>query len=220
MEAFYTFNERFAKIRSKRIKKALKGMAQNKSKEFMDEPGQRSQKRKVNQGDDAIGYGSENVLEGPGFEDAENESNGSKRSIKKNSGKKRTQRESKHAIGSRKRSSIQEESPQIQNESLIHKGRGRGKVRTESMENRMKKSSLIYAESCSNNESNAYNGNDSQVKFEGQRQVRRVSFMLLSYNIISLSASLIAIFGRFEGETKRNESVGYETNEKKKRILF
>ncbi|KAK1410132.1 hypothetical protein QVD17_36665 [Tagetes erecta] len=36
LEAFYTFNERFAKIRSKRISKAVKGMAGSKSSELMD----------------------------------------------------------------------------------------------------------------------------------------------------------------------------------------
>ncbi|KAG8384799.1 hypothetical protein BUALT_Bualt04G0156000 [Buddleja alternifolia] len=51
LEAFYTFNERFAKIRSKRIKKAVKGIAGNKSSELMVEtmpqqPG-KGKKRKV-----------------------------------------------------------------------------------------------------------------------------------------------------------------------------
>lgn len=37
MEAFYTFNERFAKIRSKRIKKAVKGIMGNQSSEVIDD---------------------------------------------------------------------------------------------------------------------------------------------------------------------------------------
>ncbi|KZV55876.1 hypothetical protein F511_15726 [Dorcoceras hygrometricum] len=37
LEAFYTFNERFAKIRSQRIKKAVKGITGNKPSELMDE---------------------------------------------------------------------------------------------------------------------------------------------------------------------------------------
>ncbi|XP_042394481.1 DNA repair protein UVH3-like isoform X2 [Zingiber officinale] len=37
LEAFYTFNERFAKIRSQRIKKALKGMTDNLSPELTDD---------------------------------------------------------------------------------------------------------------------------------------------------------------------------------------
>ncbi|KAJ8544960.1 hypothetical protein K7X08_017543 [Anisodus acutangulus] len=36
LEAFYSFNERFAKIRSKRIKKAVKYMTRNKSSDLMD----------------------------------------------------------------------------------------------------------------------------------------------------------------------------------------
>ncbi|KAE8707616.1 DNA-repair protein UVH3 [Hibiscus syriacus] len=37
MEAFYTFNERFAKIRSMRIKKAVKGITGNQSSELIDD---------------------------------------------------------------------------------------------------------------------------------------------------------------------------------------
>ncbi|KAL5582514.1 hypothetical protein UlMin_014956 [Ulmus minor] len=37
LEAFYSFNERFAKIRSKRIKKAVKGITGNRSVELMDD---------------------------------------------------------------------------------------------------------------------------------------------------------------------------------------
>ncbi|RZC79754.1 hypothetical protein C5167_042331 [Papaver somniferum] len=37
LEAFYTFNERFAKIRSKRIKKAVKGISGNRSSELIEE---------------------------------------------------------------------------------------------------------------------------------------------------------------------------------------
>ncbi|GER29466.1 DNA repair protein UVH3 [Striga asiatica] len=37
LEAFYTFNERFAKIRSKRIKKAVKDITKNKPSDLMDE---------------------------------------------------------------------------------------------------------------------------------------------------------------------------------------
>lgn len=51
MEAFYSFNERFAKIRSKRIKKAVRGIAGTQALELMDDskqevPGGRK-KRKV-----------------------------------------------------------------------------------------------------------------------------------------------------------------------------
>ncbi|KAK8717056.1 hypothetical protein V6N13_044337 [Hibiscus sabdariffa] len=44
MEAFYTFNERFAKIRSKRIKKAVKGITGNQSLELIDDGMQQGSK--------------------------------------------------------------------------------------------------------------------------------------------------------------------------------
>ncbi|ONI19492.1 hypothetical protein PRUPE_3G281300 [Prunus persica] len=40
LEAFYMFNERFARIRSKRIKKAVKGIAGNQSSELIDDAAQ------------------------------------------------------------------------------------------------------------------------------------------------------------------------------------
>nr|GMC59385.1 DNA repair protein UVH3 isoform X1 [Ipomoea batatas] len=56
LEAFYAFNERFAKIRSKRIKKALKGMTGNCSLELMDDAAEdmhaRRMKQKVNPNDE------------------------------------------------------------------------------------------------------------------------------------------------------------------------
>lgn len=45
LEAFYTFNERFAKIRSKRIEKAVKGITGSKSSAATDETSQKSTKR-------------------------------------------------------------------------------------------------------------------------------------------------------------------------------
>ncbi|KAL6551505.1 hypothetical protein OROGR_007659 [Orobanche gracilis] len=48
LEAFYTFNERFAKIRSKRIKKAVKEITKHKPSELMDETTlQQPRKRKA-----------------------------------------------------------------------------------------------------------------------------------------------------------------------------
>lgn len=45
LEAFYTFNERFAKIRSKRIEKAVKGIAGSKSSAVMFETPQQSSRK-------------------------------------------------------------------------------------------------------------------------------------------------------------------------------
>nr|KJB11469.1 hypothetical protein B456_001G260400 [Gossypium raimondii] len=62
MEAFYTFNERFAKIRSKRIKKAVKGITGNQSSELIDDGMQQVSKSRrkrraspVQSGDDKSG---------------------------------------------------------------------------------------------------------------------------------------------------------------------
>ncbi|KAM7280360.1 hypothetical protein ACFE04_007494 [Oxalis oulophora] len=56
LEAFYTFNERFAKVRSKRIKKAVKGITANKSSVLAEDAEQevskKPNKRKVRPSDD------------------------------------------------------------------------------------------------------------------------------------------------------------------------
>ncbi|KAK4283406.1 hypothetical protein QN277_000358 [Acacia crassicarpa] len=49
LEAFYTFNERFAKIRSKRIKKAVKGITGDHPSEFTDEPAEDLSKSRKNE---------------------------------------------------------------------------------------------------------------------------------------------------------------------------
>ncbi|KAH6774456.1 5'-3' exonuclease family protein [Perilla frutescens var. frutescens] len=58
LEAFYTFNERFAKIRSKRIEKAVKGITGSKSSALMDETPPKSsgrgKKRKVKPHEDEL----------------------------------------------------------------------------------------------------------------------------------------------------------------------
>ncbi|XP_020554665.1 DNA repair protein UVH3 isoform X2 [Sesamum indicum] len=74
LEAFYTFNERFAKIRSKRIKKAVKGITGEKSSDLMDDTTPQSgsgKKRKVRPSENEAnqsGGGSEG-LDGCGTSD-------------------------------------------------------------------------------------------------------------------------------------------------------
>ncbi|XP_034207461.1 DNA repair protein UVH3 isoform X2 [Prunus dulcis] len=67
LEAFYTFNERFARIRSKRIKKAVKGIAGNQSSELIDDAAQevsRSRKKGSISTDEPGGDKSEKLSEG------------------------------------------------------------------------------------------------------------------------------------------------------------
>ncbi|CAI9758615.1 unnamed protein product [Fraxinus pennsylvanica] len=63
LEAFYTFNERFAKIRSRRIKKAVQGIAGNKSLGLMDDTmhqkSRSGKKRKVNATDEEANVSGE-----------------------------------------------------------------------------------------------------------------------------------------------------------------
>ncbi|CAH9090713.1 unnamed protein product [Cuscuta europaea] len=64
LEAFYAFNERFAKIRSTRIKKAVKGMTCSQSLELMDDTAEytpaRKRKQKVKPNDDEKGNNFKN----------------------------------------------------------------------------------------------------------------------------------------------------------------
>ncbi|XP_059284468.1 DNA repair protein UVH3 isoform X1 [Lycium ferocissimum] len=74
LEAFYSFNERFAKIRSKRIKKAVKYMTGNKSSDLMhgsvrDAPG--SSKKRVVKSNDMNEEKIEDPLRGPDYEETE-----------------------------------------------------------------------------------------------------------------------------------------------------
>ncbi|MCD9638800.1 hypothetical protein HAX54_022953 [Datura stramonium] len=92
LEAFYSFNERFAKIRSKRIKKAVKYMTGNKSSDLMDgsvQDAPRSCKKRVVQSNDM----NEEKIEDPprGLEPAgaDSEETKTKRSVGKQSRKRK-----------------------------------------------------------------------------------------------------------------------------------
>ncbi|KAL0343968.1 UNVERIFIED_CONTAM: DNA repair protein UVH3 [Sesamum angustifolium] len=74
LEAFYTFNERFAKIRSKRIKKAVKGITGPKTSDLMDDTTPQSgsgKKRKVRPSENEAlqSGGSSEGLDGCGTSD-------------------------------------------------------------------------------------------------------------------------------------------------------
>ncbi|KAK3033566.1 hypothetical protein RJ639_032414 [Escallonia herrerae] len=96
LEAFYTFNERFAKIRSKRIKKAVKGIAGNKSSELMDDSVQdvseSKKKRKVNPNEAWKGQ-SDKVLRKMQVGDAGDEINAAEKRAAKHLRKRKTKGE-------------------------------------------------------------------------------------------------------------------------------
>ncbi|KAI9084232.1 hypothetical protein K1719_033739 [Acacia pycnantha] len=89
LEAFYTFNERFAKIRSKRIKKAVKGITGDHPSEFTDDPaGELAKSRKNETGIPAgLGISKSETFKGTGESPADMKPLNLKQSRKrKNSG--------------------------------------------------------------------------------------------------------------------------------------
>ncbi|KAK9271977.1 hypothetical protein L1049_002344 [Liquidambar formosana] len=89
LEAFYTFNERFAKIRSKRIKKAVKGITGSRSSELMDDAMQEVSKSRKKRRISPSESGSEKVLNGIENSVAGNESNSIEKSPPKQSRKRK-----------------------------------------------------------------------------------------------------------------------------------
>lgn len=182
MEAFYTFNERFAKIRSKRIKKAVKGITGKKSLDLMDESlqdGQRSKKkRRVNQ-DVAVGDESEKASRGQEYAESGNEANITERFNEKKSVNTRAREEPLHA-GSNRQGLLEEESFKIQSKGVSVRGRGRGGRGDYSFKKGKRKSdsSSKYLGSDSEDESSSENDEDFQVGFGEPHQVRRVSLVL------------------------------------------
>ncbi|KAL5974329.1 hypothetical protein ACLOJK_030993 [Asimina triloba] len=97
LEAFYTFNERFAKIRSKRIKKAVKGIAGNRASELMDglpQEGAKSRKKRrvspIQTEQGTSSHGMENTA-------AENDNNASENTVSKQPRKQKTINQLKHS---------------------------------------------------------------------------------------------------------------------------
>ncbi|KAM1918897.1 hypothetical protein FF1_023468 [Malus domestica] len=96
LEAFYTFNERFAKIRSKRIKKAVKGIAGNQSSELVDDAAHkvsRSRKKRTTSTDEAGNNKSEKLSEGTDKSVLKKQSDSKGKSTAKQSRKRRTTEE-------------------------------------------------------------------------------------------------------------------------------
>ena len=164
LEAFYTFNERFAKIRSKRIKKAVKGITGNQASELMDDPLQEvsksRKKRRVKESD------------------VQNQSKYLEKSTPKQSRKRRNGGESVPSIEENLETTMEEEGRRNQNRGLRGKGRGRGRGRGRGVgQGRGKRSSGL--ESCESSEDDSSDEQEVLVdKIEGPEEVRRVSYNL------------------------------------------
>ncbi|KAA3459375.1 DNA repair protein UVH3 isoform X3 [Gossypium australe] len=174
MEAFYTFNERFAKIRSKRIKKAVKGITGNQSSELIDDGMQQVSKSKkkrrvspVQSGDDKSGEPSNRK------EDIASrcQSKSTDKSVPKTSRKRQNS-------GKDVSFEMRTPEPQLQtlrrrktNKQSAGNGRGRG-----SGEGRRHKGSSGFQQ-CETSSSGGDSGNDNQEvdgeKLDQPREVRR-----------------------------------------------
>ncbi|KAF9626310.1 hypothetical protein IFM89_032159 [Coptis chinensis] len=123
LEAFYTFNERFAKIRSKRIKKAVKGITGKRSSDVMDPlPEEASTKRISPSGPDRIKENSfveEDTI-------AENECSTSRKLTVKQSRRKKNSVPVSTEAGE---SLIEEEQRRSSRKGSSGNGRGRGRGR-------------------------------------------------------------------------------------------
>lgn len=175
LEAFYTFNERFAKIRSKRIKKAVKGTMGNKSSNLMDDTVQdvskSRKKRKVSSSEAGSG-----VHDSRSDHDvARDDTNSTEEPAAKQSRKRRIHGEPYPSEGGNSEPSIQ--AVRRKNTKRGSSVRGRGRGRSAGRGRRKESSGLEYAEISTDD------GNDSETEqevpvenYEGSHVVRRVSF--------------------------------------------
>lgn len=182
MEAFYTFNERFAKIRSKRIKEAVKLTMGDKSAGLMDDTMQGNSKgrkrRKLSSGQAGSG---EDVSISDGLV-AGHESKVDEAATADCCRKERVRGEPCTPEGQNSKSLIQAVGRQNTNggSKLRGKGRSKGRGRGQSgKRGRWKESSTLEcADTCSSDE----NDKDSpqyepDEKHDRSHQVRRVSFL-------------------------------------------
>ncbi|KAJ1424723.1 hypothetical protein SESBI_11430 [Sesbania bispinosa] len=70
LEAFYNFNERFAKIRSKRIKKAVKGINGKQNLDLIDDSAENLSKSKKNKRGSSIESGDNKLETSKGSEES------------------------------------------------------------------------------------------------------------------------------------------------------
>lgn len=172
LEAFYTFNERFAKIRSKRINKAVKGITGNQPSELMNDAaqeGSNSRKKRSRSTDEAGVDNSDKLSVGTEKSILRNESNSKGKSTRKQSRKRQTAGEPAEGGQTNRQSDANGRG----------RGRGRGTSRVLGRGKRKKDSSSAESQ----NSSNAGEEDDNELEvhmatFEGSGEVRRVSITI------------------------------------------
>lgn len=182
LEAFYTFNERFAKIRSKRIKKAVKGITGKRSVEVMNDDEQEAsgskKKRRVN------------CTKSVNNKSEINEAEESIAFMQKRSSEMSTSKKSRKRKISEKLISSQMENLEpslstdgVQSTKKVPYGKGKGKVqrggkgrgsRRERIDAEMSETSM--SDDCGGDQGQKVYGNKS----DGLQEVRRVSLTLVA----------------------------------------
>ncbi|XP_057482418.1 DNA repair protein UVH3 isoform X2 [Actinidia eriantha] len=178
LEAFYSFNERFAKIRSKRIKKAVKGITGKKSFELMDDSVQDAsksrKKRRVSPSDSR----EDNLVNSSsGVEDCvtKDESN----SVQRSTAKQTRTTERAEPVPSEVRNPeplVQREGRRNNNQNLSPRGRDRRSERGRAVGRGREKKKPCHAnaKNSSDEGSNSNYEQEMQVeKLEGTRGVRK-----------------------------------------------
>lgn len=180
LEAFYTFNERFAKIRSKRIKKAVKGIAGNQSSESVDDAAQkvpRSRKKRTTSTDEAGNNKSVKLSEGTD-KSVLKKSDSKGKSTAKQSRKRRTTEEP--APSKRPKPA---EAGRSTNRKLHVNGNDRGRGRRVLGSGKEKVNpNFEVSETSSGNGDDDNDGMDLHTDtIEGLGEMRRVSFTFFKY---------------------------------------
>lgn len=164
LEAFYTFNERFAKIRSKRINKAVKGIT---GKTSVEESRDDKSGKSVTGTEDCV---------------TRDESNSTHKSAVKLS-KKRKNKESEPSEARNIDPVMRSEGRKNTRQKLTARGRGRGSERRQAngRGRRIKSSGLEDGENSSDGDCISENEKENQDEKLGRpRELRKVGFWLFS----------------------------------------
>lgn len=195
LEAFYTFNERFAKIRSKRIKKAVKGIAGTQSSELVDDAAQkvsRSRKKRTTSTDEAGNNKSEKLSEGTDKSVLKKQSDSKGKSTAKQSRKRRTTEEP--APSKRPKPA---EAGRSTNRKLHANGNDRGRGRRILGSGKEKVNpNFEVSETSSGNGDDDNDGMDLHTDtIEGLGEMRRVSFTFFKFeNLYHFKESNVCLF--------------------------
>ncbi|KAK6928307.1 XPG-I domain [Dillenia turbinata] len=172
LEAFYTFNERFAKIRSKRIKKAVKGITGSPSLKLMDDHVEEACKGRKKRGPNHSSEKDNETDELSGGNDmtSRGESNCPERTPKQ-SRKRKNHREPANTEAAEHDQTSNKLSRRSRNSG---KGRGRGRGRGWKGGKGGRGDSPVFAEASSNRGGDSSNEQDMHLEnSEAQHEVRR-----------------------------------------------